>query len=50
MTFRKKDPELVTLHFLNSNAESGATKTKVYRVSKRKDFIDALQKNMQRFK
>eukprot|EP01038_Epipyxis_sp_PR26KG_P007641 gene7641-10401_t len=48
MTFRKKDPELVTLFFLGS--ASKADKTKLYRVSKRKEFVEALQKNMQRFR
>jgi len=47
MTFRKKDPELVTLHFVSQQQHNNSRQ---YRVSKRREFVDALQKNMQRFK
>lgn len=40
MTFRKRDPELVTLHFLSA---AGQPKTRQYRVSKRVEFVEALQ-------
>lgn len=41
MTFKKKDPELVTL-FVVSSVDDQA-KTKQYRVSKYKDFVMTLQ-------
>lgn len=44
MTFRKSDPELICL-FLGAEG-----KIRQYRVSKRKEFVESLQKNMQRFK
>lgn len=52
MTFRKKDPELITIWLLNNNADGSAAepKTRQYRVSKRQLFVETLQKNMQRFK
>lgn len=40
MTFKKKDPELVTLHLY---AADDKTKTRAYRVAKYKDFVTALQ-------
>lgn len=40
MTFRKKDPELATLHFLLSE---GKLKPSQYRVKKHADFVKALQ-------
>ena len=43
MTFRKKDPELVTLFLLH---DGGANKTHQYRVVKRNDFVEALQVNI----
>jgi hypothetical protein len=41
MTFRKKDPELVTLFFADNEIPGG--KPRQYRVSKRQEFINALQ-------
>eukprot|EP01035_Chromulina_nebulosa_P019573 gene19573-25474_t len=46
MTFRKKDPELVSL-FLQNGDE---LKSHQYRVPKKQDFLNILQKNMQKFK
>ena len=40
MTFRKKDPELVTIFCVSNTSEP---KTRVYRVSKCKEFVDSLQ-------
>lgn len=40
MTFRKKDPELVTLHFLTAE---GKLKPSAYRVKKHADFTKCLQ-------
>ncbi len=48
MTFKKKDPELVTLYFVSPDLPDG--KARQYRVSKRQEFVNALQKNMERFK
>ena len=48
MTFKKKDPELVTLYFVSPDIPTG--KARQYRVSKRQEFVTALQKNMERFK
>jgi len=48
MTFKKKDPELVTLFFVSPDAPQG--KPRQYRVSKRQEFVTALQKNMERFR
>lgn len=52
MTFKKKDPELVTLYFVaNSINDSDGTlpasgsKARQYRVSKRQEFVNALQVN-----
>jgi hypothetical protein len=76
MTFRKRDPELVTLFFMHEavtvpdNASESelkeitdnavvspdpdkpliTLKTAQFRIPKRKEFVDILQKNMQRFK
>ena len=79
MTFKKKDPDLACLYFVNltppiaavkeeevkeGKDESGPSadsaspsgpgevplKMKQFRIAKRKDFIDVLQKNMMRFK
>eukprot|EP01039_Chlorochromonas_danica_P005573 gene5572-6136_t len=47
MTFRKKDPELITLHFLS---DQGKLKPSLYRIKKHGDFARTLQKNMERFK
>lgn len=47
MTFRKRDPDMVTIFFVSSNPEP---KTKQFRVSKREEFVQCLQKHMQRFK
>jgi hypothetical protein len=44
MTFRKSDPELICLYL------GPEGKIRQYRVSKRKEFVESLQKNMQRFK
>jgi len=41
MTFRKKDPELVTLHVLA--AETGNTKAKQYRLVQHKELVATLQ-------
>jgi len=46
MTFRKKDPELVSL-FLQNGEE---LKSHQYRVPKKQDFLNILQKNLQKFK
>lgn len=46
MTFRKKDPESVTIHLLSAD---GKVKPRNYRVQKYKDFIEALQRHMERF-
>ena len=43
MTFRKKDPDTVTLYFVSSDR---SPKTKLFRVSKRQDFVDCLQVNV----
>jgi hypothetical protein len=40
MTFRKKDPEVVTVFILGHNGEQ---KTRHYRVAKYKEFINTLQ-------
>jgi hypothetical protein len=62
MTFKKKDPELVTLFFASNpgavltvvqsptSPPNPNMKARRYRVSKRTEFVEALQKNMQRFK
>lgn len=52
MTFRKKDPEMVTLHYLNVNAEDNTNglKPSRYRVKKHQDFAQTLQRHMERFK
>lgn len=42
MTFRKKDPELVSLFILG---DDGNVKTRKYRVTKYQDFINTLQVN-----
>lgn len=44
MTFRKSDPELICLYL------GPEGKIRQYRVSMRKEFVESLQKNMQRFK
>jgi hypothetical protein len=41
MTFKKKDPELVTLFFVAPGLPQG--KARQYRVSKRQEFVTALQ-------
>ena len=41
MTFKKKDPELVTLYFVAPDLPTG--KACQYRVSKRQEFVSALQ-------
>lgn len=41
MTFKKKDPELVTLYFVAPGHPQG--KARQYRVSKRQEFVTALQ-------
>lgn len=41
MTFKKKDPELVTLYFVSPDHPQG--KARQYRVSKRQEFVTALQ-------
>ena len=58
MTFRKRDPEFITLFFLTAgvmaindtediseemNAAKASAKTQQYRISRRMEFIDALQ-------
>ncbi len=43
MTFRKKDPEFVTLYFITEIGSEKASKTRQYRVSKRTEFIEILQ-------
>lgn len=48
MTFRKKDPELITLFFAGGG--DSTDNARQYRVSKRKEFVEGLQKAMQRFK
>ena len=77
MTFRKKDPELITLFFVHTEntpsifpnpeeIKESTTEPSVpsadtekpnislrpiqYRIGKRTEFVDALQKKMQRFK
>jgi hypothetical protein len=61
ITFRKRDPELVNIFFVNldasvnsltgANAGSAATPNAIqFRVVRRKEFVEALQKNMQRFR
>lgn len=51
MTFRKRDPELVTLFFISAKSpENNGLKQRQYRVSKRVEFVQALQRNMERFK
>jgi len=47
MTFRKREPDLVTLYFVSYDSEP---KTKQFRVSKRNEFVECLQKHMRRFK
>lgn len=47
MTFRKRDPDMVTIYFVSPHPEP---KTKQFRVSKREEFVQCLQKHMQRFK
>jgi len=46
MTFKKKDPDLISLFFVSGKD----TKTRIYRVNKRKEFTELLQKNMMKFK
>jgi predicted nucleic acid-binding protein len=76
MTFRKRDPELVTLFFIHEEVQISddaserevkemtdnavvtpdpdkpllALKTTQFRIPKRKEFVEVLQKSMQRFK
>jgi len=62
MTFRKRDPEMVTMYFSADGSEdnynafkddedsTSAERIRRYRVSKRAELVSALQKNMQRFK
>jgi sulfur relay (sulfurtransferase) complex TusBCD TusD component (DsrE family) len=40
MTFRKKNPQLVTIFFMH---DGGANKSHKYRVPKKAEFINALQ-------
>lgn len=46
MTFKKKDPELVTLFFVAPDLPLG--KPRQYRVSKRQEFVSALQVRLRR--
>jgi len=62
MTFRKRDPEMVTMYFSADGSEGNCSayeddedststeSVRRYRVSKRAELVSALQKNMQRFK
>ena len=54
MTFRKRDPELITLFFVGAAEEvggqAGAGATMLCRVTESKAFVSALQKRMERFK
>jgi len=45
-----QDPELITLFFLNDQGPDQDPVTKMFRVSKRKEFVETLQRNMQYFK
>ena len=47
MTFRKKDPDLVAVFFLTN---SDTPKSRQYRLNKRQEFTETLQKNMAKFK
>ena len=62
MTFRKRDPEMVTMYFSTDGTEenyiigeddedsTSVERIRRYRVSKRAELVSALQRNMQRFK
>ena len=43
ITYKKKNPELVTLYLATPGAVEGAERTRQYRVIKRKEFVEALQ-------
>jgi hypothetical protein len=62
MTFRKRDPEMVTMYFSTNGSEenynideddedsTSVERVRRYRVSKRAELVSSLQRNMQRFK
>lgn len=53
MAFKKRDPDLVTLFLLSTEAAAGAdsgTRSKRYRIGRKNDFVAVLRHNMQRFK
>lgn len=50
ITYKKKHADWVTLYLASPGCVEGEEKFREYRVPKRKEFIEALQKNMQRFK
>lgn len=43
ITYKKKNPELVTLYLATPGAVEGTERTRQYRVIKRKEFVEALQ-------
>jgi hypothetical protein len=54
MTFHKRDPDLITLFFASPDDPgpdpAARGRTRQYRVSKRKELVDALQTSMLRLK